>query len=206
MPKPGAAEPLQLATPVGDAAQRPDADPQRAPRPADRRRQPGAADRQRCQPARQAGAGQLHRRDARRGHVTRNALQIADEVAQLGASLGISSSMDATTLSARSLSKNFAATLTCSRTSRCVRRSPPRRSSGSAPAVSRSSCSSVTTPNQVAAQVTASALYGPKHPYGYSEIGTEAALKASRAPTWRRSGSRTSCPTTPRWSSPATSR
>ena len=37
-------------------------------------------------------------------------------------------------------------------------------------------------PNQVAAQVTASALYGPKHPYGYSEIGTEAALKSvSRA-------------------------
>jgi zinc protease len=34
----------------------------------------------------------------------------------------------------------------------------------------------------VAAQVTASALYGPKHPYGYSEIGTEAALKSvSRA-------------------------
>ena len=42
------------------------------------------------------------------GTSTRNALQIADEVAQLGASLGISSSMDATTLSARSLSKNFA--------------------------------------------------------------------------------------------------
>ena len=32
------------------------------------------------------------------GTATRNALQIADEVAQLGASLGISSSMDATTL------------------------------------------------------------------------------------------------------------
>ena len=45
------------------------------------------------------------------GTSTRNALQIADEVAQLGASLGISSSMDATTLSARSLSKNFAATV-----------------------------------------------------------------------------------------------
>jgi zinc protease len=34
----------------------------------------------------------------------------------------------------------------------------------------------------VAAQVTAAALYGPQHPYGYSEIGTEAALKSvSRA-------------------------
>ena len=37
-------------------------------------------------------------------------------------------------------------------------------------------------PNQVAAQVTAAALYGPKHPYGYSEMGAEAALKSvSRA-------------------------
>ena len=34
----------------------------------------------------------------------------------------------------------------------------------------------------MAAQVTASALYGDRHPYGYSEIGTEAALKSlSRA-------------------------
>ena len=45
------------------------------------------------------------------GTATRNALQIADEVAQLGASLGISSSMDATTLAVRSLSKNFASTI-----------------------------------------------------------------------------------------------
>src|SRR4030095_6320730 len=41
------------------------------------------------------------------GTTTRNALQIADDLSQLGASLNTNSSMDATTLSARSLSKNF---------------------------------------------------------------------------------------------------
>ncbi len=45
------------------------------------------------------------------GTASRNALQIADEVSQLGATLTANSSMDATTISARSLSKNFAATL-----------------------------------------------------------------------------------------------
>ena len=44
------------------------------------------------------------------GTATRSALQIADEVAQLGASLTTNSSMDATTIS-HALSKNFAATL-----------------------------------------------------------------------------------------------
>ena len=33
-------------------------------------------------------------------------------------------------------------------------------------------------PGQVAAQVMAVALYGSRHPYGYTEIGTEAATKA----------------------------
>jgi zinc protease len=45
------------------------------------------------------------------GTATRNALQIADQVAQLGGSLGTGSSMDATNVSGRSLSKNFGALL-----------------------------------------------------------------------------------------------
>ena len=116
------------------------------------------------------------------GTSSRNALQIADEVAQLGASLGISSSMDATTLSARSLSKNFAAmvdlladvTLRPSFPAEEIER---QRASRLAQVIQQRD-----NPNQVAAQVTAAALYGPQHPYGYSEIGTEAALKSiSRA-------------------------
>ena len=112
------------------------------------------------------------------GTATRNALQIADEVAQLGASLGISSSMDATTLAIRSLSKNFASTVD-------VLADVTLHPSFPAQEIERQRASRLAAlvqqrdnPNQVAAQVTASALYGPKHPYGYAEIGTEAALKS----------------------------
>jgi zinc protease len=112
------------------------------------------------------------------GTATRDALQIADEVAQLGATLGIGSSMDATTISARSLSKNFGAMLD-------VLADVTLRPSFPAEEIERQRASRLASlvqqrdnPGQVAAQVTAAALYGPNHPYGYSEIGTEAALKA----------------------------
>jgi zinc protease len=98
------------------------------------------------------------------GTSTRNALQIADEVAQLGASLGINSSMDATTLSARSLSKNFADTLDLLADVTLHPSFPSQE-------VERQRASRLATlvqqrdnPNQVAAQVTASALYGSQHP------------------------------------------
>jgi zinc protease len=116
------------------------------------------------------------------GTSTRSAPQIADEVAQLGASLGITSSMDATTLSVRSLAKNFASTLD-------LLADVTLRPAFPAEEIERQRASRLAAlvqqrdnPNQVAAQVTASALYGPRHPYGYSEIGTEAAMKSiSRA-------------------------
>ena len=85
--------------------------------------------------------------------------------------------MDATTISARSLTKNFPATL-----------DPGRRDAQSvvpAEEIERQRASRLAqlvqqrdNPGQVAAQVTAAALYGPKHPYGYSEVGTEASVKA----------------------------
>jgi zinc protease len=112
------------------------------------------------------------------GTATRNALQIADEIAQLGASLSTGSSMDATTVSARSLSRNFAATLD-------LLADVTLRPSFPAEEIERQRASRLASlaqqrenPTAVAAQVTAAALYGPKHPYGYSEIGTEASVKA----------------------------
>jgi zinc protease len=112
------------------------------------------------------------------GTATRSAPQIADEVAQLGASLNTASSMDATTISARSLSKNFGATLD-------IVADVALKPSFPAEEVERQRASRLAqivqqrdNPAQVAAQVVAAALYGPKHPYGYSELGTEAAVKA----------------------------
>jgi zinc protease len=111
------------------------------------------------------------------GTATRDALQIADEVAHLGATLTTGSSMDATTISTRALTKNFPATLALladvtlnpSFPSAEVER---QRASRLASLVQQRD-----NPAQVAAQVTAAVLYGPKHPYGYSETGTEASVK-----------------------------
>ena len=112
------------------------------------------------------------------GTAKRNALQIADDVARLGASLGTGSSMDATTISARSLTNNFPATLEIL-SDVVLNPSFPdeeierQRASRLAGLVQQRD-----NPTQVAAQVTAAALYGQKHPYGYSEVGTEASVKA----------------------------
>jgi zinc protease len=112
------------------------------------------------------------------GTTTRSALQIADEVAQLGASLSTSSSMDSMTVSGHALSKNFGATLN-------LIADVVLRPNFPAAEVERQRVSRLAgllqqreNPAQVAAQVAAASLYGPKHPYGYSEIGTEASVKA----------------------------
>jgi zinc protease len=115
------------------------------------------------------------------GTTTRNALQIADEVAVLGGSLGTSSSMDASTVSARSLAKNFPALLN-------VVADVVLNPSFPAAEIERQRAQRLAQlvqqredPGSVAAVTMASALYGPKHPYGYPEIGTEASVKAMTA-------------------------
>ena len=112
------------------------------------------------------------------GTASRGALQIADEVAHLGADLGASSTMDAITVSASSLSKNFAAlfdlmadvTLHPAFPAAEVERQRADRLGQLIDQRDR--------PTQIASVVMAAALYGPRHPYGYAEIGTEASLKA----------------------------
>jgi zinc protease len=113
------------------------------------------------------------------GTATRGALQIADEVSRLGASLNTASSMDATTISARSLTKNFPATLglvadVALHPSFPADEIERQRSQRLGQLVQQRD-----NPAQVAAQVMAAALYGPRHPYGYTEIGTEASMKAA---------------------------
>ena len=112
------------------------------------------------------------------GTTTRNAPQIADEVAKLGASLNTASSMDATTVSGRSLAKNFAATVN-------LMADVVLQPSFPAEEIERQRASRLgqlvqqrDNPGQVAAQVTAAALFGDRHPYGFTEIGTEASVKA----------------------------
>src|SRR5687768_7712579 len=111
------------------------------------------------------------------GTATRTALQLADETARLGASLNTGSSMDATSITARSLSKNFAATLD-------LLADVALRPSFPADEIERQRAARLAqlvqqrdNPAQVATQVTSVALYGSRHPYGYTELGTEASVK-----------------------------
>ena len=112
------------------------------------------------------------------GTATRDALQIADEVAYLGATLTTGSTMDATTVRSRSLLKNFDATLNLMadvalRPSFPAEEIERQRASRLGQLVQRRD-----NPGQVAAEVMADALYGPRHPYGYTQIGTESSMKA----------------------------
>jgi zinc protease len=111
------------------------------------------------------------------GTSTRNALQLADETARLGATLNTGSSMDATAITARSLSKNFAATLelvadVALRPAFPADEIERQRAARLAQLVQQRD-----NPGQVATQVTSVALYGSRHPYGYTELGTEASVK-----------------------------
>jgi zinc protease len=112
------------------------------------------------------------------GTATRGALQIADEVAQLGASLNTTSSMDASTVTTRALRKNFAAALD-------IVSDVVLHPSFPADEIERQRTARLgqlvqqrENPNAISATVVAKVLYGDTHPYGYTELGTEASVKA----------------------------
>jgi zinc protease len=113
------------------------------------------------------------------GTATRNALQVADDVAQIGASLDATSTKDAVTASVRSLKKNFTSTLDLL-ADVTLRPAFPQaeidreRASRLAQLVAQQQ-----DPATVGAVATLAALYGPLHPYGYVELGTEVAAKTT---------------------------
>jgi zinc protease len=111
------------------------------------------------------------------GTATRSALQIADQVAQLGASLETGSTMDATTVSGSSLSKNFPALLD-------IVADVTLHPAFPAQEVERQRASRLARlvqqrqrPDQLANATMFAALYGAEHPYGFTELGTEASVK-----------------------------
>jgi zinc protease len=112
------------------------------------------------------------------GTTTRGALEIADEVASLGATLTTGSTMDSMTVRSRSLLKNFEATLG-------LMADVALRPSFPSEEIERQRTSRLgdlvqgrDNPGRVAAEVMAAALYGSGHPYGYTEMGTESSVQA----------------------------
>lgn len=111
------------------------------------------------------------------GTATRGALQIADEVAQLGASLGTNSTMDATTVTTRALTSNFERALAivgdvALRPSFPVEEIDRQRQTRLGQlAQQRDNANALTT------RVVSAVLFGEGHPYGHPDLGTEASLK-----------------------------
>ena len=105
------------------------------------------------------------------GTATRNALQLAEEVAQIGASLTTGTSRDATTVATSSLSRNFPAAL-------ALVADVALRPTFPAEEVERVRATRLSNlveqrgnPVQIVTNVAGKVLYGT-HQYGFSELGT----------------------------------
>jgi zinc protease len=110
------------------------------------------------------------------GTGSRDALKIADDVAQLGASLDTSSTKDSTTVSLGSLTKNFAAALDIA-ADVVIRPSFPQAEIDRQRASLEASLTAARqNPSTVASSAATLALYGPQHPYAYNELGTPASV------------------------------
>ncbi|HUQ88067.1 MAG TPA: pitrilysin family protein [Vicinamibacterales bacterium] len=112
------------------------------------------------------------------GTKTRNALQIADDTAQLGATLAATSTMDATTVSTRSLKKNFSAALDQLADVVLNPSFPADELERQRTVRLGQLAQQRANPQTLAATIVANVLYGEQHPYGYAELGTAASLKA----------------------------
>jgi zinc protease len=113
------------------------------------------------------------------GTATRSAPRIADEIAQLGAFLGSSASADASTVSLLALRSTFPQALD-------VLADVVQHPAFPTAEVERQRAARLgeltqqrDDPALVAAVAAAGALYGPDHPYGYGQLGTEQAIRAT---------------------------
>ena len=113
------------------------------------------------------------------GTATRNAMQIADESALLGASLGAGASMDSTNVSTSSLTKNFPAALDLLADLVLHPAFPEDEVARRRAARLAAYANDRGDPNVVVGRVGAAALFGRRHPFGYDNVGTEESIKAT---------------------------
>lgn len=129
-------------------------------------------------PIHEPGLASLTANMLQQGTTTRNATQIADETALLGASLSSSASMDGSTVATSSLANNFAGALDLVADIVLHPTFPPEE-------VERRRASRLAAfadergdPNTIASRTGVSALFGPDHPMGYDNNGNEESVKA----------------------------
>ncbi|HYS69383.1 MAG TPA: pitrilysin family protein [Gemmatimonadaceae bacterium] len=114
-----------------------------------------------------------------KGTTSRSAAEIADEAARLGATLQTGSTMDQSSVTVRSLTSNFPAALHLAADVALH----PAFSDEEIARLKTSRLGDLANlrqdPSSIAPQVLAMSLYGPRHPYGYAALGTEASIKAT---------------------------
>ncbi len=114
-----------------------------------------------------------------KGTTSRSAAEIADEAARLGATLQTGSTMDQSSVTVRSLTSNFPAALHLAADIALH----PAFSDEEIARLKTSRLGDLANlrqdPSSIAPQVLAMSLYGPRHPYGYAALGTEASIKAT---------------------------
>jgi zinc protease len=112
------------------------------------------------------------------GSKTRSALQIADEVAQLGAFLGSGSSADASSVEVMSLKSNFSQALALLADVAQNPEFPAQEIERQRSSLQGELSQQRDSAEAVASRVALAALYGEQHPYGFSALGTESSIKA----------------------------
>jgi zinc protease len=111
------------------------------------------------------------------GTATRNALQLADEVAQIGATLNTGATIDASTITTSTLARNFPAALALLADVALHPAFPAAEVERIRAARLADLVQQRSSPALVAQNVTSAALFGRDHPYGYPGIGTADAIK-----------------------------
>jgi zinc protease len=112
------------------------------------------------------------------GTASRNATRIADDVAQLGASLGTASSKDGSFVTVSALPRNFAAALDIAADVAIRPNFPEEEVTRQRATQQASIVASRQDPSTIAASAATFALYGAIHPYAFNEFGTPASVNA----------------------------
>jgi zinc protease len=123
-------------------------------------------------PATKAGLANFSVSMLNQGTTTRTAPQLADDAAQIGATLGVSSTMDSSTVATASLVRNFPAALNLLADVALHPSFPNEEVERQRAARLGDVTQRRANPAMVASVVMAAALYGSAHPYGFTELGT----------------------------------
>jgi zinc protease len=129
-------------------------------------------------PADKPGLASFAARMLQQGTTTRNALQIADRAADLGATLGSRASMDSSLVATQSLTRNFPDALELLADVALHPAFPNAEIERVRKEREAALVQEKDDPFSVASRVMRTALYGAHHPYGYPDIGTAGSLKA----------------------------